>query len=231
MALYELRRNPAYEVIALLTTVTEDYDRVSMHGVRRALLECQARSLGLPLELVFIPKSATNENYERAMGETLTRAQRQGVSSVAVGDISLEDLRKYREKNLARIGMKAVFPIWRRDTSEMARTFVRLGFKAVVTCVDTQALDARFAGREFDARFLADLPAGVDPCAENGEFHTFAYDGPIFHEPIACQKGETVLRDGRFCFCDLLASRSAINAKSDLSPGEGDKGPQACPAA
>ena len=204
LALHELVNNNSYEVAALLTTVTEDYDRISIHGVRRSLLEKQAQSLSLPLEIVSITKNATNEEYEAKMRETLTRYKNQGVLSAVFGDIFLEDIREYREKNLSQVGMKAVFPIWKRDTSELARNFITLGFKAVVTCVDSHALDGSFVGREYDERFLADLPSSVDPCGENGEFHSFVYDGPIFRERMPHKKGEVVLRDDRFYFCDLI---------------------------
>ena len=204
MALYELQKAGEYEILALLTTVTEDYSRVSMHGVRRALLEEQAESVGIPLETVLIGKDASNDEYESKMRETLLRYQRQGVASVAFGDIFLEDLRRYREENLSKIGMNGLFPIWDRDTAELAGTFIELGFKAVVTCVDSNVLDKEFVGREFDDRFLADLPSTVDPCGENGEFHSFVYAGPIFRQPIAHEKGQIVLRANRFHFCDVI---------------------------
>jgi len=208
MSLYQLEMADGCEVVALLTTVTEDYDRISMHGVRSALLEQQARSLRLPLDQVRITSGASNEEYEARMEERLRHYRSMGVRSVVFGDIFLEDLRRYREQNLAKVGMKGLFPIWKQDTGELARAFVDLGFRAVITCVDTQALDRRFAGREFDGRFLADLPHGVDPCGENGEFHSFVYDGPVFRETIRFKKGETVLRDDRFCFCDLVPAPS-----------------------
>jgi uncharacterized protein (TIGR00290 family) len=204
MALYELQRTDRYEVSALLTTVTEDYDRISMHGVRRELLERQAESLGLLLEKILIGKDSSNEDYEARMKDTLARHQNRGVELVAFGDISLQDLRQYREDNLAKLGMKALFPLWNRDTTELAQSFVDAGFKAVVTCVDSNVLDGAFVGREFDGQFLSDLPATVDPCGENGEFHSFVYDGPIFRTPIVYEKGEIVLRDGRFWYCDLI---------------------------
>ena len=203
MALYELQRG-GYEVLALLTVLTEDYDRVSMHGVRRALLERQAASLGLPLSQVVIAKDSSMEDYEAAMRRTLEHYAALGVSSVAFGDVSLEDLRRHREGKLAQVGMKAVFPIWKRDTAELARSFLDLGFKAVITCVDSRVLDKAFVGRDFDERFLRDLPDGVDPCGENGEFHSFVYDGPVFAEEVPHDTGQVVLRDNRFWFCDLL---------------------------
>ncbi len=206
MSLYELQKNSSHEISSLLTTVTEGYDRISMHGVRRALLEQQARSLGLSLEKIYITKDASNDEYEAKMRAKLMEHQSRGVSSVAFGDIFLEDLRKYREENLSKIGMEGIFPIWKRDTTELANTFMDLGFKAVITCIDSKVLDKAFVGRPYDKQFLADLPSNVDPCGENGEFHSFVYDGPMFREEIAFTIGEVVLRDSRFYFCDLVPS-------------------------
>jgi uncharacterized protein (TIGR00290 family) len=205
MALYELQKTQSYNISGLLTTITKDYDRISMHGVRRILLEQQADSLGLPLDKVFISKNSSNEEYESEMREILVRYQATGVSSVVFGDIFLEDLRKYREDNLSKIDMKGIFPIWKRDTTELANTFIDLGFKAVVTCVDSKVVDKRFVGRVYDVQFLRELPSSIDPCGENGEFHSFVYDGPIFRERISFTIGEIVLRDNRFYFCDLIA--------------------------
>ena len=202
-SLFEIQREGNYEVAALLTTVTEDYDRISMHGVRRSLLEAQATSLGIPLTKVWIPKNCSNEIYEARMKEALLDFQKEEINRVAFGDIFLEDLRKYRENNLAQVGMSAVFPIWKRDTRELARNFIGAGFKAVISCVDPKVLDESFAGRSFDQQFLASLPTGVDPCGENGEFHSFVHAGPIFKEPIAHRVGEVVHRDS-FIYCDLL---------------------------
>ena len=203
MALVALHAGGERRAVALLTTITDEYDRISMHGVRRVLLERQAESLGLPLHPVLIPPQCVNAIYEERMREALAEHFARGVRRVAFGDIFLEDLRLYRENNLARIGMEAVFPIWKRDTRELARDFVQQGFRAVAVCVDPRVLDPSFAGRELDASFFADLPPGVDPCGENGEFHTFVSDGPIFKQPVAFRTGEKVMRDG-FCFCDLL---------------------------
>ncbi len=203
MALHALRVLPEYRVTALLTTITEEYDRISMHGVRRALLERQAESIGLPLHAVLIPPQCSNAIYEARMQEALAEHFAKGVRLVAFGDIFLEDLRAYREKNLERIGMRALFPVWKRDTRELAREFMSLGFRAVTVCVDPRVLDESFAGRELDSTFFANLPPAVDACGENGEFHTFVFDGPVFRSPIAFRAGETVMRDG-FCFCDLL---------------------------
>lgn len=203
-ALYELRKNKAYKIEALLTTVTEGYDRVSMHGVRSLLVGEQAKALGLPLEKVNIAKNSSNEDYEEKMAETLRRFKNDNIHSVGFGDIFLEELRKHRENNLAKLQMSAIFPLWKKDSKKLADSFIDLGFKAILTCVDTKFLDASFAGREFDKKLLSDLPGSVDPCGENGEFHTFVYDGPIFDQEISVIRGEVVLRDERFCFCDLL---------------------------
>ena len=210
MSLYELRASGDYEVSALLTTITEDYDRISMHGVQRVLLEQQAKSVGLPIERIYITKGASNEEYETKMKGKLADYQGRGVSSVAFGDIFLEDLRKHRENNLSKIGMKGVFPLWKRNTAELARAFIYLGFKTVVTCVDSKALDGKFAGRVFDEGFLSELPPGIDPCGENGEFHSFVYDGPIFQNPISYRVAGTCLRENRFYYCNILPHRSIL---------------------
>ena len=203
LTLHELRQAGDYHVVGLLTTLTEGYDRVSMHGVREALLDRQADSTGLPLTKVRIPRDASLDEYERRMGTALAPHIARGLSGVAFGDIFLESLRKDREAKLAGAGLRGVFPLWQRDTMELAQRFINLGFQAVITCVDTEALDGSFAGRAFDETFLRDLPDGVDPCGENGEFHSFVTDGPVFSQPITHRIGPTVLRDSRFCFCDL----------------------------
>lgn len=203
-ALHEVSQNDHYEVVSLLTTVTEGYERISMHGVRIALVEQQTESIGLPLEKVYIPKGSSNENYEAAMRKALLRYKEQGVTGVAFGDLFLEDLKVYREKKLAEVGMKAVFPLWKRDTTELARSFIEQGFRAVITCVDSQVFEGSFSGRFYDEQFLADLPPHVDPCGENGEFHSFVFDGPLFSSPVRFEKGEVVVRDNRFHFCELL---------------------------
>lgn len=204
MALYKIQQSHRYEVAALITTVTRDY--VSMHGLRSTLLEAQASSLGLSLEKVFISKNPSNDEYESQMEGILLKYQNHGVSSVVFGDIFLEDLRRYREDNLARIGMKGVFPLWGRDTSDLAHDFIDSGFRAVIICVDSNALYGRFVGRAFDKQFLSELPPAVDPYGENGEFHSFVYAGPIFKESILYAVGDVVLRDSRFYYCDLLPS-------------------------
>jgi uncharacterized protein (TIGR00290 family) len=204
MALHAVLQQSDVRVAALLTTVTEGFERISMHGVRRQLLQEQAKSIGLPLQEVLIPPGCTNAKYEERMEAALRVYLKRGVRKVAFGDIFLEDLRAYREKNLARIGMTAIFPIWKRDSRELIRVFHSEGFRSIAVCVDPSVLDGSFAGRELDASFFSDLPPGVDYCAENGEFHTFAFDGPIFREPLKFKVGERVVRDG-FVFCDLLA--------------------------
>ena len=204
MTLQKLRQKGEHEVAALLTTLTRDYDRICMHGVRSSLLDKQAEALGLPLEKIFISKNASNDEYEQRMRETLEKHRADGVEAVVFGDIFLEDLRVYREERLAQIGMKAVFPIWKRDTAELACSFVNLGFKAIVTCADSNLLGRSLVGRPFDEQFLSTLPAAVDPCGENGEFHTFVYDGPIFRRRIPHEIGEVVLRDNGFYYCDLV---------------------------
>ncbi len=204
LALHAVRQAGEYHIAAMITTVTEPYDRSSMHGIRGTLIEEQAASLGIPLEKVMLSPVSSNEEYDSRMQELLERHKAEGVSAVVFGDIHLEDVRQYREKRLASIGMQGLFPLWGRDTFRLARGFLDRGFKAVVTCVDTGQLDKGFAGRPYDEDFLASLPEGVDPCGENGEFHSFVYDGPIFAGPIAHATGEIVLRDGRFCFCDIL---------------------------
>jgi len=203
LALYELQRSQQYQIVSLLTVVTKDYDRVSMHGVRSALLKQQAQSIGLPLEITSISKNASNEEYESKMEIALTKFRQDGVSSVVFGDIFLEDIRKYREDNLSRIGMTGLFPLWKRGAADLVQAFIDLGFKAIVTCIDSKVLDRAFIGRLIDKRFLAELPANVDPNGENGEFHSFVFEGPIFKERIPYTIGEVVLRDS-FYFCDLL---------------------------
>jgi len=203
MALHALLQREQYRVAALLTTVTEGYDRIAMHGVRRELLAQQAKSIGLPLHEVCIPPQCANPVYEARMEAALLLHYEEGIRKVAFGDIFLADLRAYREKNLARVGMSALFPIWKRDTRELIRTFHANLFRAVAVCVDGKVLDRSFAGRELDDSFFHDLPANTDPCGENGEFHTFVFDGPIFHRPVSFRIGDVVERDS-FAFCDLL---------------------------
>jgi uncharacterized protein (TIGR00290 family) len=203
LALYEIQKAGDYQVAALLTTVTRDYDRISMHGVRRVLLERQAASLGLPLHEIFITKDATNQEYETKMEEALAVYREQGIDAVVFGDLFLEEIRAYRDQFLARHKMHGIYPVWLRDTTEFIREFVKLGFRAVITCVDGHVLDPSFAGMLIDEKFLSVLPSQIDPCGENGEFHTFVFDGPNFREPVKFSIGERVARDS-FWFCDLL---------------------------
>jgi uncharacterized protein (TIGR00290 family) len=203
MALHYLLRTSAFEVAGLLTTVTEGYERISMHGVRRELLQQQAASIGLPLEEVRIPPQCPNPIYESRMAEAMLRYRDRGILHVGFGDIFLRDLRAYREEKLARAGMSAIFPLWDVDTRELARRFMADGFRARSACIDPRKLDKSFAGRELDADFFRGLPIDVDPCGENGEFHTFVFDGPIFRWPVTVVTGQVVERDS-FVFCDLL---------------------------
>jgi len=220
LALYEIQQDKKYEVVSLLTTITEGYDRVSLHGVRRILVEQQAKSLGLPIQEVFISKLCSNEEYESKMRQILTKFKQAGISQVVFGDIFLEDVRKYREDNLSKLEMKGLFPIWGRDSAELTRSFIALGFRAIVICVDTRVLDQSFLCRIIDENFTAQLPPNVDPGGENGEFHSFVFDGPIFRERIAYKPGKKVLRDS-FYFCDLLPTKP----KGRLEGGEVDNQP------
>jgi len=202
-ALHALRQDPAVELVGLLTTLNESFARVAMHAVRETLLERQAQAAGLPLWKIPLPYPCSNEAYERIMAGVIQRAQSEGVEAMAFGDLFLEDIRAYRERQLDGTGLEPLFPIWGIPTDELARTMVAAGLRAHITCVDPRQLDRGFAGRVFDADFLADLPAGVDPCGENGEFHSFATDGPMFSKRLEVQTGEVVERDG-FVFADLL---------------------------
>ncbi len=203
LALHELGRSGQYEVAALLTTVTEGTGRIGMHAVRRELLVRQADALGLPLRELEVPAFPANEVYEAAMRGVLEEFAARGIRSIAFGDLFLEDIRAYRERMLASLGLRGVYPIWARDTAALAHEFLGLGFRAVLVCVDVEVLDASFAGRVFDRALLAELPEGVDPCGENGEFHTFVFDGPGFRAPIAFERGD-VRCESTFAFCDLL---------------------------
>lgn len=221
LALREVRLRGGVEIVGLLTTFSEEFDRVSMHGVRREWLEAQAEALELPLEEVFLPTPPpdgpcpsssgaaqgftvfpSNTSYEEKMLEAFRRAREQGIEAIVSGDIFLEDLRAYRERLLADAGLKGVFPLWKRNTRELMREFLASGFLAIVVCADSRKLDASWAGRALDEAFLRDLPPDVDPCGENGEFHTFVFDGPGFSHPVPAAAGETVLREP-FWFCDL----------------------------
>lgn len=202
-ALHTVREKRKFDVVALLTTVNRTFERVAMHAVRESLLEIQAVAAGLRLVKVPIPSPCPNQVYEQAMSDAMTRAKTEGVQHVIFGDLFLEDIRPYREKQLAACGMTPVFPLWGKETRQLAEDMVAGGLSAYLTCVDPRQLDRGFAGRRFDAELLADLPGSVDPCGENGEFHTFANAGPMFREEVTVTVGEIVERDG-FVFADLL---------------------------
>ena len=201
-ALHEARATGDLDVVGLLTTLTEDYGRVSMHGVREAILDRQAEALGLPCRKVRIPAGCVNADYERAMEAAMSEARDDGIERVVFGDLFLEDVRAYRERMLAGSGIEPVFPLWGRPTPALAAEMVAAGLRARIVCLDPRRLPASFAGREFDAALLAELPADVDPCGENGEFHTCVTGGPMFRQSLDVVPGETVERDG-FVFADL----------------------------
>jgi len=202
-ALYLLRRDPAVEVAGLLTTINAEFDRVAMHGTRRSVLEAQAAAAGLPLWVVPLPWPCSNEVYEQRMAEACKRAIDDGVDAIAFGDLFLEDIRAYRERQLAPTGLEPLFPLWQIPTDELARTMIAGGLRARLTCVDTKQLPGSFAGREFDEALLRDLPAETDPCGERGEFHTCVYSGPIFSGQVDLEAGEIIDRDG-FVFADFV---------------------------
>jgi uncharacterized protein (TIGR00290 family) len=210
-SLQALRRGGEAQVTALFTTVNAAFDRVAMHAVRRALVEAQAKAAGLALHLIEIPYPCPNADYERIMGAFVAKAKAQGVEAMAFGDLFLDDIREYRERQLAGTGIAPLFPLWGRDTRALAREMIAGGLVAHVTCVDPRKLDASFAGRTFDPAFVADLPPGTDPCGENGEFHSFVSAGPMFRAPLQVRRGDIIERDG-FVFADLLpANGSAIS--------------------
>jgi len=210
-ALHLVRQSGDFEIVALLTTVNRTYERVAMHAVRESVLEMQAAAAGLPLVKVGIPSPCPNAVYEQAMSEAMAQARAEGVWHVVFGDLFLEDIRAYREKQLADCGMTPVFPVWGIETGRLAEDMLAGGLSAYLTCVDPRKLDRSFAGRRFDASLVADLPRGVDPCGENGEFHTFANAGPMFRETIPVEVGEIVERDS-FIFADLLPAASLAAA-------------------
>ncbi len=203
LALHRVLAAREYKVEALLTTVTSGYDRISMHGVRTTLLEEQARALGLPLVTAIIPQRATNEQYEESMVRALVGFFGRGMKHVICGDLFLEEIREYRDRLFSRVGMQGVYPLWLEDTRALADEFISAGYRAVLCCVDPKVIPEEMSGREYDGALLEELPDGVDPCGENGEFHTFVYDGPIFSSPVKMRKGECVTRDG-FRFADML---------------------------
>jgi uncharacterized protein (TIGR00290 family) len=211
--LHTLRRDPSVEVAGLFTTVNEVFDRVAMHGVRRELLLAQADAAGLPLFVLPIPHPCSNAAYDGIMSAFVAEQVAAGIEALAFGDLFLEDIRRYREERLSGTGLAPIFPLWGRDTDALAREMVDGGLEAWIACVDPRRLPERFAGRRFDGGLLADLPAGVDPCGENGEFHTFACAGPMFSRRIEVESGGIVTRDG-FVFCDLLPTKGADRCAS-----------------
>jgi uncharacterized protein (TIGR00290 family) len=206
LALAALRADERFDVVGLLTSVTRGYDRISIHGVRRTLLAAQAESLGIPVHEVTLEPACTNDDYERAFRDAVARLRTKHpeLRRIAFGDLFLEDVRRYRERLLASAGVEGFFPLWGRDTTALADEFVASGYRAHLVCVDTTQLSATFAGAEFDGPMLAALPASVDRCGEHGEFHTFVWDGPIFARPIPVERGEVVMREERFAYCELL---------------------------
>jgi len=211
LALYHLLRDKKYSVEYLLTNINRHHDRVSMHGLRTLLLQRQLDAAGIDYGWLELPEIASHEEYEATMSQKITELKEKGFEYAGFGDIFLEDLRTYREQQLDKWGMKALFPLWNRNTRELTDEFFDLGFKAIVVCVDAGRLDRSFTGREFDRSFIRDLPAGVDPCGENGEFHTFCYEAPYFSQPVPFEKGGTIFREyshngmkNGFWFCDLF---------------------------
>jgi len=204
--LHAARMRGGLEIVGLLTTLTEGHDRVSMQGIRRDVLHAQARATGLPVVEAWIPQAASNAAYEAAFGDALAEASRRwpGVRDIAFGDLFLADIKAYRDALCARFAWTPQYPLFGRDTTQLARAMIDGGLRAHLCCVDTRRLDPRFAGRAFDATLLDELPAGIDPCGENGEFHTCVAAGPMFDAPLALQRGETVLRDGRFAYTDVM---------------------------
>jgi uncharacterized protein (TIGR00290 family) len=194
LCLYKLLQANQYDIMCLLTSINKQYQRISMHGVRVDLLEKQAEMIGLPLQKMEVPEMPTMEVYDDMMRNTLGTLKASGATSSVFGDIFLEDLRKYREDRLAELGMKGIFPLWKKSTKELIHEFLDLGFKTVIVCVNEKYLDKSYAGRVIDRDFINDLPKDVDPCGENGEFHTFVFDGPIFREPIPIVNGDLVYK-------------------------------------
>lgn len=229
LALYKIQQNPEFKIDCLLTSVNQQFQRISMHGVRVELLEQQAKSIGIPLEIMQIPEMPTMEVYENVMQETLEKLKQKGITHSIFGDIFLEDLRKYREDKLATMGFEGVFPLWKIPTKDLIQEFISLGFKTIVVCVNEKYLDKSFVGRIIDQQFIDDLPENVDVCGENGEFHTFSFDGPIFQKPIdfeigeivyrkyekpkqessntACDTNDTTAYDYGFWYCDLIPKK------------------------
>jgi uncharacterized protein (TIGR00290 family) len=229
LCLHRVRQSGAFRIDCLLTSVNAAYGRVSQHGVRIDLLERQAASIGLPLHKLVLPATLTMGRYDTLMRETLARFRARGVTTSVFGDIFLEELRAYREARLAEAGFTGAFPLWKADTRALAREFIDLGFRAVVVCVDEKHLDASFAGREFDRAFLDALPAGVDPCGEHGEFHTFVYDGPLFRAPVPFARGEVVYRTYAPPAGAGSAAGSGVDGDANDGGGGGEKDRAVCP--
>jgi uncharacterized protein (TIGR00290 family) len=204
-ALHVARQRGHIDIVGLLTTVTDTYGRISMHGVREELLHAQAAAVGLRLHVVRIPTPCSNDAYEARMQEALNLARSDGITHMVFGDLFLEDIRAYRERQLARVGMSGVFPLWQQNTQALACKMISSGLQAHVVCVDPRRMPTAFAGRAFDESLLRDFSADIDPCGENGEFHTFAWNGPMFSRPVAVTVGETIERDG-FVFTDLMTA-------------------------
>jgi uncharacterized protein (TIGR00290 family) len=225
--LHTLRQEPQnYRVIGLLTTINQRFNRIAMHGVRRELLEAQAAAAGLPLWVVPLPSPCTNEHYERRMSNALHFIRNLGIDAIAFGDLYLQDIRAYREKQFGGCGLELLFPIWGIPTHELSRSMLRAGVKARLACVDPRAVPAEYAGRDYDRALVSELPATADPCAENGEFHTFVYAGPMFRRSIPIVNGEVVQREG-FVFADLLLAEETMlqqpQANAQLSRAESPK--------
>ena len=213
-ALYKLQQDPEIEIDGLFCTVNSEFNRVAMHAIRVELLQQQAKSIGLPLQIIEIPYPCSNELYEEIMAQFVESAKEANIEYFAFGDLFLEDVRSYREEKLNGAGITPIFPIWGIPTDKLSREMIRSGLRAVITCVDPKQLPQEFVGREYNESFLNDLPEGVDPCGENGEFHSFAYDGPIFSKRILHEKGQRVLRDNRFYFCDLIPIQDRPSLKN-----------------
>jgi uncharacterized protein (TIGR00290 family) len=215
MALHELLRSADYDVVELMASISEEYRRVSHHGVREELLDAQAAAIGIPLLKVYLPSGdsggCSNEVYEAIMKRVMDAYKARDVTTVAFGDLFLEDLRAWREANLAKAGMRGLFPIWKRNTAQVAREVIRLGYRAYLSCVEAN-VGPGFVGRLYDEKFLSELPSGIDPCGENGEFHSFVFDGPIFAKPVAVRVGQLVTRDGRF-YADILPEEIRLAEK------------------
>ena len=215
-ALHVLRQQCEVEVVGLLTTVNQLYQRISIHAVRLELLQRQAEAVGLPLHIVDLPSPCTNSQYEAAMETFIAKTKQQGIECIAFGDLFLEDIKEYREAKLSGTGISPLFPIWRMPTDRLAKEMISSGLRALVTCIDPRHLAPSFAGREFNEQFLIDLPAVVDPCGERGEFHTFAFDGPMFSKPVPIEVGEIQEREG-FVYADLLASENSYAPNDSAS--------------